>query len=266
MAYFSPTDKGAIMKYSKLSIAFLGLFAASTASFDAAAVPIVFSGSSGNLSANVSFDIVNAGTQLQVVLTNTSTADVLTPTDALTAVFFNIAGDPALTRDSAISGGPTYLGATDISGAGTVVGGEWAYLNGLNQYGVNSAISSVGLGVFGPSDLFPGANLAGPPSGSPDGLQYGLASAGDIQTTGNGGVSGNELTKNSVTFLLSGIGSLSLSDISGVTFQYGTNLSETSFPGDGGPPSQEIPEPGTLALLGLGLLGFGASRRYKKKK
>jgi hypothetical protein len=33
-----------------------------------------------------------------------------------------------------------------------------------------------------------------------------------------------------------------------------------------GPPSQEIPEPGTLALLGLGLLGFGASRRYKKKK
>lgn len=33
-----------------------------------------------------------------------------------------------------------------------------------------------------------------------------------------------------------------------------------------GPPSQEIPEPGTLALLGLGLLGFGASRRYQKKK
>ena len=34
----------------------------------------------------------------------------------------------------------------------------------------------------------------------------------------------------------------------------------------GGPPPQELPEPGTLALLGLGLLGFGASRRYKKKK
>jgi hypothetical protein len=252
------------MKYSKLSIAFAGLFAASTASFDAAAVPIVFSGSSGNLSANVSFDIVNAGTQLQVVLTNTSTADVMAPTDALTAVFFNIAGNPALTRDSAISGGPTYLGATNISGAGTVVGGEWAYLNGLNQYGVNSAISSVGLGVFGPGDRFPGPDLS--PPATPDGLQYGLASAGDNQATGNGGVLGNELTQNSVTFLLSGIGSLSLSDISGITFQYGTQLNEPSFPGDGGPPSQEIPEPGTLALLGLGLLGFGASRRYQKKK
>jgi hypothetical protein len=34
----------------------------------------------------------------------------------------------------------------------------------------------------------------------------------------------------------------------------------------GGPPPQDLPEPGTLALLGLGLLGFGASRRYQKKK
>src|SRR4051812_34378316 len=106
------------------------------ASVHAVAAPVLFTGSSGGFGATASFDMV--GSQLQVVLSNTSTGDVLVSSDVLTAVFFSIAGDPLLTTNSAISGGPTYRGSTNVSAAGSVVGGEWAYLNGLSQYAANS--------------------------------------------------------------------------------------------------------------------------------
>ena len=45
-------------------------------------------------------------------------------------------------------------------------------------------------------------------------MSYGLASAGDILSTGNGGLLSNELTHDSVTFVLGGLAPrFSLSDI-----------------------------------------------------
>jgi len=224
-------------------------------SMHAGAAPVLYTGSSGSLAATVSFDIV--GSQLQVVLSNTSTGDVLVPTDVLTAVFFNITGNPLLTRNSAISGGPTYLGSTNVSAGGTVVGGEWAYRNGLSQYLANSGVSSSGLGIFGPGDRFPGANLSGPTT--PNGLEYGLASAGDNLATGNpGGVLDEELTRSSVSFLLTTPSPFDLSAISNVTFQYGSALSEGHVSGT---RPASVPEPGTLGLAGLALLATAGIRR-----
>jgi len=214
----------------------------------AGAAPITFTASSGDLAASAVFDI--SGTNLLVTLTNTSPFDVLVPTDVLTAVFFDITDDPALTSVSATlaSGSTVWFG----SNGGGNVGGEWAYAHGLSgaPNGATQGISSTGLGLFG-GPTFPGADLQRPLA--VDGLQYGITSAGDDPTTGNTAVTGTyALIHNSVVFVLGGLpGGFSLDDISNVTFQYGTSPSE-------------VPEPSTVALLGLGLL-MVAGRTARKR-
>src|SRR5438128_2587712 len=191
---------------------------------------VTFSGSSGTLSASVSFTVV--GSDLVVTLTNTSPNDALVPTDILSAVFFSATGDPLLLRTSAVlNTGSTTILTGGGSGSGTdpggVVGGEWGYLNNLNVLGgKNEGISATGLNLFGPTSLFPGSNLEGPVD--PDGIQYGLTSAGDNTATGNGGLQNNTLIKNSVVFHLGLNGqAYDVSDITGVSFRYGTALTET---------------------------------------
>jgi hypothetical protein len=223
----------------------------------AGATPITFTGSSGNRSASATFE--QLGTTLQVMLTNTSLADVMQPVDVLTAVFFTLAGAPTLTRTSAVldPGSLMLFGSTDPGG---VVGGEWAYKSSLSgaPLGATAGISSSGLGLFGPPDRFPGSNLQGP--ASPDGLQYGITSAGDNPSTGNTPVTGtNALIQNAVVFTLGLPDTYTLGETTKVSFQYGTALSEPNVPGilPPPPPQSPIPEPGTLVLFGSGLVGLG---------
>jgi hypothetical protein len=229
--------------------------------------------SNGTRAASADFSL--SGNTLTVVLTNTSTFDVGVPEDVLTALYFNPGAGATLTKVSALlTNGSTVYYDADGQPAGGVVGGEWAYKNGISvtvgtglgakTYG--AGISSVGLGVFGPGDLFPGPDLQSPTS--PDGLQYGLLSAGDDPATGNGGITGSGgLIKNSVTFQFT-VSNFNLSSLGGsVGFQYGTDLSEPSFNGEPFDPGPPVPEPSTLAIAGLGALGFvgyGIRRRRSK--
>jgi hypothetical protein len=139
------------------------------------------------------------------------------------------------------------------SDPGNSVGGEWAYRSGLSgapgdrDYG----ISSTGLGLFGNDDRFPGNNLQGPDS--PDGLQYGITSAGDDPASGNTPVTGEHaLVQNSVVFTFTGIpnGFDPAANITGAVFQYGTSLDEPS-----------IPEPTTVAFLSIGAALITRRRR-----
>ena len=244
-------------------IAFL-TFGLGFSAVQAVAVSYPFNFADGTHSALATFE--QSGTNLFVTLTNTSPEDVLNPTDILTAVFFTLAGDPTLTPVSAILGTgstvlfstPCLVGGTPSPCLGPGVGGEWAYKNNLAgaPLGADEGISSSGLGLFGPKDLFPPAvNLQG--TLSPGGLQYGITSAGDDPSTGNSAVTGgNALIKNSVVFTLSGLSDYTLGaeSIKDVSFQYGTSL------------SNPVPEPGTLVLLASGLIGVAAFGRRLRKR
>lgn len=220
------------------------------------ATPIVFGGSSGKLGAQAVFDF--SGTTLTIVLANTSTQDVLAPSDVLTALFFDVSGSPTLTPLLAALGPGAAVWWGSSGPAGTV-SGEWAYRAGLSSAPGNAGygISSAGLGIFGPGDLFPGgSNLQGPLD--PDGLQYGLTSAGDDPFTGNAAVTGhNALVFYSVIFTLE-LAAPGPYQVSNVWAQYGTSLAEASV------PLQHVAEPGSWQLVAVGSLLALAGRLVRK--
>jgi hypothetical protein len=252
-----------------------GIAAAAALAFPPAGAnaAITFSGASGDLAASVTFDVL-PGSQLQVVLTNTSLADTLQNDQVLTGVFFSGLG--ALTSVSALlTAGSTVI--YDDPPPGGNVGGEWAYESGFAGPGGSTAgLQSTGAfeAAFG-NPTFPGDNLSGPDG--LDGLQYGIVSAGDDPTTGNPAYLDTEgLIKNSVTFTLGNYqgGEAGLLNIGNVLFQYGTTLN--TIPGGGvcpnGAPNfpictfQEVetPEPMSMAMLGVGLLGLSVARMRRR--
>jgi len=240
------------MKFNGWGSGVCGLCAFALITQAAWGADLTFSDSQGSLAASAKFEV--SGTDLIVTLTNTSAADALVPVDILTGLFFDVSGGAlSLTQVSAVvpAGSFVHNGPTDPGG---VVGGEWAYKTGLAggpgsaSYGIGSA----GFGLFGPADLFPGTDLQ-PPT-SPDGLQYGVTSAGDNLATGNAPLTNgsNALIKNEVVFTLSGlpVGFDPMTQIGNVWFQYGTALDEPHFP-----------EPASAMLLGLAAVGILRRRR-----
>jgi hypothetical protein len=232
------------------------------------------SGSNGSgLSASADFRLTSGpNPALVITLTNTSTADVTAPNQVLTALFFDAKGSPSFSPVSVdVASGSSVLfpnangdcAATPASlCSGPNVSGEWAYLSGLSgaPFGLTYGISSSGLGLFGPGNLFGTTNLQGP--ASPGGLDYGITSAGDNPTTGNKDVTGKyALINNSVVITLSlpTHTTFTLSDIQDVAFQYGTALTDADF--------TVLPEPSTYAgMIFLTLLPLAWFHRKRRNR
>ncbi len=238
-----------------------------------------------DLSASAAFSLQDG--KLQVILTNTHATGVKVPIDVLTGVFFSLPEGFSLQPVSALlPEGSSVLNVPSGYANNPDVGAEWAYRDwipnlvppGGEPLSTNRGISSSGLGVFGPEHLFPNTtgNLSGPES--PDGLQYGIASAGGIHNNANPKVKAEALIKNSVTFLLEAYvfdGNVWTSwtpesldgFITNVWFQYGTGTDEPGYEGiiytngDHAPPNP-VPEPATALLVGLSLLGLAARKRW----
>jgi len=229
----------------------------------AQASSITFTGSDGSgLAASVTFDDV--GGNLQVTLTSTG-GDPAVPADILTGIFFDMLGSPTLSPVSAVLGAGSTVTNGGTTDAGGGVGGEWAYKSTTNiAYGADYGISSTGLGLFGPGDLFGGTNLNGPID--PDGDQYGIVSTAQTPGNDNPKIAGTPFIMDTVVLTLSGLpdGFDPSQSISNVTFQFGSELIEPHLPGND--PGSPVPEPASLVLFGSGLTLLSAKLRKRTRR
>jgi hypothetical protein len=219
---------------------------------------------SNTLQAKVSFSV--SGSHLVIDLSNTATFKTLGPSDILTAVYFDIKGNPKLSNPTAVVATGSVLFQTPSQSILKTPAslmfkstpGGWDYESG----GTKSVSENYGFGTAG-LDRFAGGTSSGG-NGGPG--NYGVAQ-NEAFTSFSGYLNNNKkstdptpLVKDTVEFTLSGLPTtFKLSDISDVRFQYGTSLSGPSVSGAfQGPPTVQAvaPEPSSLVLAALGALGF----------
>lgn len=214
------------------------------------------------LKAKATFVVSNL--DLVVTLENTATFDPNDQADILTAIIFNMQGNPKLIPVSAELGPDSSLIARKLPrGFDGDVGGEWAYRNGLTKtpQGANEGISTANLKWFANKKyLFPGDNLQG--GKAPSGINFGLTTLNDFPGNNKGGLKNQPVIKTEVVFTFAGLPeNFDLSSITDVTFQYGKSLKHD--PEIAGEVFDVIPEPSTITLVAAGLLGAVAFARRR---
>ena len=238
----------------------------------ALAESITFSGTGtdggASLGASAIFQIT--GDVLSITLSNTATNDNNgsgwdVSGHTLTGLFFDFPDNPVFAPVSASVAPGSTLVQFDTCSPGpclsttTNVGGEFYFSFGHETLLAEFGIASSGY-IGGSNPTFGGPNLDDP-AGSGDGINFGLISEDNIFNP-NGGLANDPLIRHSVILELSGADGLSVFDISNVSFQYGTDLTEYNLEGTPGNP---IPEPTTILLLGSGIAGLWGWRYLKRK-
>jgi hypothetical protein len=211
------------------------------------------------LSATATFTVSNL--DLIVTLSNTGTFDPVDANDVLTGIFFTVNGDPKLLPESAeVAPGSSVIDHRLPLGFAGDVGSQWAYRNDLLDApdGQDEGISSTSLKWFGTKNLFSRKAIKG--FGSFSGISFGITTFDDLDGHNRGNLKNQALIRDSVVFTFAGLPqNFALSDISDITFQYGTTIKRAELIGEA--MANDVAEPPTIALVAASLLGaLGAMR------
>jgi len=237
---------------------------------------IVFEATSGNLSAEVRF--WQEGNKLMIQLINTSLVDPVDGAGVLTALFFNVDGQPTLAPVSAvIASGSRLLYPIRQPSDGVSVGGEWAYRAGdvKSPGSMEYGLSATGFNaIFKPADRFPGESLINNGNSMSD-ISFGLVGPGKVLDGKDKAMyASNPFIQTSIIFTLTGLPETFdlMYDITNVWFQYGTSLNNPYLTSTriiqrweeeiiNPPDPPVVPEPATLSLLAAGAMGLLRRRR-----
>jgi hypothetical protein len=230
------------------------------------AAPITFTAVNGGTGTtlNASADFVFSGTTLTVTLTSTTAAKA--PSDVLTALFFDLGGNPTLTGfdaktalGSCVTGSlcPPAIDLDTSNGNPT----EWGFSQNIT--GPNPPLTQkYGVGTAGLS-VVPGFGLGG-------GQQFNYGIIGSVGAGANSQITGGTFVVNSMVFTFT-LPSSTTYNLSNVRFQFGTALSEPSGTCQPGTPGctteglNPVPEPMSMGLMGAGLIGLAMLRGLRRK-